>query len=82
MFRLDGKVALVTGASYGIGFAIAKGMAKAGATITFNDINQELLATSPDLADRDPKSLLDLIRDNPAGQDDELTPFILIREKK
>ena len=23
MFRLDGKVALVTGASYGIGFAIA-----------------------------------------------------------
>lgn len=47
-----------------------------------NDINQELLATSPDLADRDPKSLLDLIRDNPAGQDDELTPFILIREKK
>ena len=43
MFRLDGKVALVTGASYGIGFAIAKGMAKAGATITFNDINQELV---------------------------------------
>ena len=46
-----------------------------------NDINQELLATSPDLADRDPKSLLDLIRDNPAGQDDELTPFILVRKK-
>ena len=43
MFRLDGKVALVTGASYGIGFAIAKGMAKAGATIAFNDINQELV---------------------------------------
>ena len=40
-FSLEGKVALVTGASYGIGFAIAKGMAKAGATITFNDINQE-----------------------------------------
>ncbi|MBQ2890321.1 MAG: SDR family NAD(P)-dependent oxidoreductase, partial [Clostridia bacterium] len=36
MFRLDGKVALVTGASYGIGFAIAKGLAKAGATIVFN----------------------------------------------
>lgn len=42
-FMLDGKVALVTGASYGIGFAIAAGMAKAGATIVFNDINQDLV---------------------------------------
>ncbi len=42
-FSLDGKVALVTGASYGIGFAIAKGLAAAGATIVFNDIKQELV---------------------------------------
>ncbi len=42
-FNLTGKVALVTGASYGIGFAIAKAMAEAGATIVFNDINQELV---------------------------------------
>ena len=42
-FRLDGKVALVTGASYGIGFAIASGFAKAGAKIVFNDIKQELV---------------------------------------
>ena len=42
-FSLNGKIALVTGASYGIGFAIASGMAKAGATICFNDINQELV---------------------------------------
>jgi gluconate 5-dehydrogenase len=43
MFELNGKIALVTGASYGIGFAIAKGFAKAGATIVFNDIKQELV---------------------------------------
>ena len=42
-FRLDGKVALVTGASYGIGFAIASGFAAAGAKIVFNDIKPELV---------------------------------------
>ena len=40
-FRLDGKIALVTGASYGIGFNIACGFAEAGATVVFNDIKQE-----------------------------------------
>ena len=43
MFSLNGKIALVTGASYGIGFAIAKALHKAGATIVFNDINQDLV---------------------------------------
>lgn len=43
MFSLKGKIALVTGASYGIGFAIAKAFANAGATIVFNDIKQELV---------------------------------------
>ena len=42
-FSLQGKVALVTGASYGIGFAIASAYAAAGATIVFNDIRQELV---------------------------------------
>ncbi len=39
-FRLDGRVALVTGASYGIGFALATAFAKAGAKIAFNDRDQ------------------------------------------
>ena len=40
-FSLEGKVALITGASYGIGFAIAEAFAAAGATIVFNDLNPE-----------------------------------------
>ena len=43
LFSLKGRVALVTGASYGIGFAIATGFANAGATIVFNDLRQELV---------------------------------------
>jgi gluconate 5-dehydrogenase len=44
IFSLEGKVALVTGASYGIGFSIAEGLASAGAKIVFNDINDDLVA--------------------------------------
>ncbi len=42
-FSLEGKIALVTGGSYGIGFAMAKGYAEAGATIVFNDLNADLV---------------------------------------
>jgi len=35
-FSLEGKVALVTGAAYGIGFAMARALANAGAKIAFN----------------------------------------------
>ncbi len=42
-FRLDGKVALVTGAAYGIGFAIAEALAAAGAKIAFNCRSQKNL---------------------------------------
>ena len=42
-FKLTGKVAWITGASYGLGLAYAKAYAEAGAKVVFNDINQELV---------------------------------------
>jgi gluconate 5-dehydrogenase len=42
-FSLKGKVAFITGASYGIGFAIAEAYVAAGAKIVFNDIRQDLV---------------------------------------
>jgi gluconate 5-dehydrogenase len=38
-FRLDGRVALVTGSSTGIGLALARGLAQAGATVVINARN-------------------------------------------
>jgi gluconate 5-dehydrogenase len=35
-FRLDGRLALITGSSGGIGFALARGLAQAGATVVLN----------------------------------------------
>jgi gluconate 5-dehydrogenase len=46
IFRLDGKTALVTGASYGIGMAMAKALAASGATIVFNDRLPERVETA------------------------------------
>ena len=43
LFDLTGKNALITGATYGIGFSIATALAEAGATILFNDVNQDLV---------------------------------------
>ena len=45
-FSLEGKVALVTGAAYGIGFAIAQALAGAGAKIAFNCRSKEHLDTA------------------------------------
>ena len=39
-FRLDGKVAIVTGASKGIGEAIVRGLAEFGASVVVSSRNQ------------------------------------------
>ncbi|KGL62327.1 gluconate 5-dehydrogenase [Polaribacter sp. Hel1_85] len=43
LFDLSGKVALVTGGTHGIGMACGKALAKAGAKLCINDINDEKL---------------------------------------
>ena len=43
-FSLEGKVAVVTGGAYGIGFAIAEAYAKAGAKVAFNCRSEQHLA--------------------------------------
>jgi len=45
-FRLDGRVALVTGSSAGIGLALARGLGQAGATVVLNGRDAARLATA------------------------------------
>jgi gluconate 5-dehydrogenase len=45
-FDLSGRTALITGSSRGLGLAIAKGMAEAGARIVLNGVNAERLEAS------------------------------------
>jgi gluconate 5-dehydrogenase len=61
-FKLDGRVALVTGSSAGIGEALARGLAKAGAEVVINGRRQELV-------DKVVQSLID------AGQKAHAAPF-------
>jgi gluconate 5-dehydrogenase len=51
VFDLSGAVALVTGAHRGLGFAIAQGLARAGAEVILNGRNQEALAAAAQTLD-------------------------------
>jgi gluconate 5-dehydrogenase len=44
LFKLDGRIALVTGSSQGIGLALARGLAAAGARVILNGRDTERLA--------------------------------------
>jgi gluconate 5-dehydrogenase len=46
LFDLSGRRALVTGSSQGIGFALARGLAEAGATVILNGRDSEKLAAA------------------------------------
>ncbi len=48
MFDLTGRTALITGSSQGIGFALAKGLAEAGAVIVLNGRNRDKLGAAAD----------------------------------
>ena len=46
LFDLSGLRALITGSSQGIGFALAKGLLQAGATVVLNGRDAEKLAAA------------------------------------
>ena len=54
LFNLEGKRALVTGSSQGLGFALAKGLAQAGAVVVLNGRDEAKLSQAVDtLKDQD-----------------------------
>ena len=48
IFSLQGRIALITGSSQGIGFALARGLASAGATVVLNGRGVERLSAAAD----------------------------------
>jgi len=69
LFKLDGKIAVVTGAAQGIGFEIAKALQEAGARVVIADLNPEVgMAAAQTLGASfeavnvsDPSSVTDLV---------------------
>jgi 2-deoxy-D-gluconate 3-dehydrogenase len=62
LFRLDGRVALVTGASHGLGQAMARGLAEAGADVA-NVSRRDTADATRRLVERAGRRFLDLRAD-------------------
>src|SRR4051812_27215832 len=52
-FRMDGRVALVTGSGRGIGLGIARGLASAGCAVAIQDIELDVAQAEADRINRD-----------------------------
>lgn len=63
LFDLSGRVAIVTGGNTGIGFAMARGLAEAGAAVTIADRNADNSAQAKALLERDGHHILASIAD-------------------
>jgi NAD(P)-dependent dehydrogenase (short-subunit alcohol dehydrogenase family) len=68
-FRLDGRVAIVTGASSGLGVAFAQALAEAGADVVLAARRTEKLATTSDLVERTGRRALIVTADVSKPQD-------------
>jgi NAD(P)-dependent dehydrogenase (short-subunit alcohol dehydrogenase family) len=63
LFRLDGKVAIITGASSGLGVAFAQGLAEAGADVVLGARRLERLAETAALVEKTGRRALALATD-------------------
>ena len=79
-FSLEGKVAWITGASYGLGLAYAVAYAESGAKIVFNDINQELVDKG--LAEYEKRGIKAFGKVCDVTKEDQVQAFVATVEKE